>query len=94
MSMLSKLAASGADIRPVQPLQQDSKPAAKARTNRRPTMVRSQLAAFGVSAAFAIPAYDYVSTAFDSRIVGLMAVSLLLIALLSVMRCLLDPCAQ
>lgn len=77
-----------------QPVRQDFKRTVKPRSNRRPNMARSQLAALAVSAMVAIPAYDYVSTTFDSTMVGLIAVSLLLIPLLGVMRCLLDPCVQ
>ena len=81
-------------IRPDWPLPHDSRRAARSRNTRSPTMVWSQLTAFAVSALVAVPAYDHVSTLFDSTIVGLMAVSLLLMPVLSVMRCLLDPCAR
>ncbi len=81
-------------IRPDRPLAHDSRRAARPRNTRPPTMVWSQLTALAVSALVAVPAYDHVSTLFDSTIVGLMAVSLLLIPVLSVMRCLLDPCAR
>ncbi len=83
-----------ANIQPDQPLRQEFKRAVKPRSTRRPNMARSQLAALAVSAMVAIPAYHHVSTVYDSRIVGLMAVSLLLIPVLGIMRCMLDPCAQ
>ncbi len=84
----------GANIRPDQPLRQDFKRAVMPRSTRRPSMIRSQLAALAVSAIVAIPAYHQVSTMYDSRIMGSMAVSLLLIPVLGIMRCMLDPCAQ
>ncbi len=94
MSLLFELAATGANIRPDQPLRQDFKRAVKPRSTRRPSMIWSQMAALAVSAMVAIPAYHHVSTVYDSRMVGLMAVSLLLIPVLGIMRCMLDPCAQ
>lgn len=84
----------GANIRPDQPLRQEFKRGVKPRSTRRPSMARSQLTALAVSAMVAIPAYQQVSTIYDSRLMGLMAVSLLLIPVLGIMRCMLDPCAQ
>lgn len=84
----------GPNIRPDQPLRQEFRRAVKPRSTRHPSMARSQLAALAVSAMVAIPAYHHVSTVYDSRMVGLMAVSLLLIPVLGIMRCMLDPCAQ
>lgn len=67
---------------------------ARPRTLRHPSMTSTRLTATGLAALVAIPFYDYVSVTFNSSILGLMAVSFLLIALLGLMRCMLDPCAQ
>lgn len=83
-----------ANGRPDQPLRQEFKRAVKPRTTRGRSMAGSQLAAFAVSAMVAIAAYHHASTVYDSRIVGLLAVSLLPIPVLGIMRCMLDPCAR
>jgi len=57
-------------------------------------MVWTRLAALAVSAIVAIPAYGYVSTKFDSDMLGLVAVSLLLLPMFGLMRCMLDPCER
>ena len=82
-----------ASIAPEQALRHVRKPAQDDGV-RHPIMVRSRMAALVVSAIVAIPTYDHISVMFDSSTVGLMAVSLLLIPLLSLMRCLLDLCIK
>ena len=57
-------------------------------------MVWTRLAALAVSALVGIPTYDYVSTRFDSDMLGLVAVSLLLMPVFALMRCMLDPCER
>ncbi|MDZ4307023.1 hypothetical protein [Allopontixanthobacter sp.] len=63
------------------------------RITDKPNMVTARMAAFAVSVMVAIPAFEFARNSMDSSIAALMAVSLLLISLLGMMRCLLDPCS-
>jgi hypothetical protein len=57
-------------------------------------MIWKRLTALAISSIVAIPTFEFVSAIFDSEILGLIAASMVLIPLLGVMSCLLDPCGD